>query len=125
MDKDERNRLTRERRKNDPDFCARERSAKQRSVERRKKAEESGETVSDLRRSEPTDVWLRDFLRLNSEDPQIVALGKRNVRHRIEMLLAVGRRERQWVTEQTADADEAPKKIALEDEESFGAADDF
>ena len=69
-----------------------------------------------------TDCWIGDWRRLNSEDEAVVAMAKRTVRHRMDVLVSINRKERDRITKATTDGEEiTPKEKA----ESFGLADEY
>lgn len=112
----ESNAAVRERRKNDPAFRQRQLENKARHLQRKKLGLVA--EAAPQRRKPKEGPWFEDWLRLNSEDPEVVALAKRNCKHRMDVMVAM--------TIKACASDEPRKEKAREEpEESFGLGDDY
>jgi hypothetical protein len=114
---EEANARLRERRATDAEYRQRENATKMRYV-LRKRAELAGEPIPEnaLPRPKTEDPWLRLWLGLNSESEAEVQQAKKDVRHRMDCMLAMASK---------ACAATEPKRVVQEEpEESFGLADD-
>jgi hypothetical protein len=87
----------------------------------RKKAGLVPERVPDTMPQKPRESpWFYDWIKLNSEDPAVVAIAKRNCRHRMDIVVSMATK---------ACAADEPKKEKEKEEEpeegSCGLADEY
>jgi hypothetical protein len=69
--------------------------------------------------------WIRCWRLLNSDVESDVIQGRLEAKRKMDMLCVANKRERNWVTSQTSEPEDAPKKEEVVAEESYGAAGEF
>jgi hypothetical protein len=102
VDKATYNAERRDRRKNDPEYRLRQNQLKHRSYEKSR-----GREV-DVSVAEPAgvDAWLRLFLHLQSEDPEVVQHAKNSCRNKMELLLTLNKKADSPFKEESEDPDD-------------------